>query len=174
MDYRRVKMPGGCFFFTVVLEQRRPLFIRHIDRLRNAFLKVRDRYPFRIDAIVVLPDHIHTIWTLPAGDADYALRWAQIKRFFSSGLNSRPPSASKTRKREKGIWQRRYWEHCIRDEQDWRRHLDYIHFNPVKHEYVTRVRDWPYSSFHRLVSEGWYEEDWGRIEPGEIPGAEYE
>lgn len=161
MDYRRAKIPGTSYFFTVVTEHRRPLLIEHIDRLRAAFRHVREKRPFRMEAIVVLPDHLHTLWTLAEGDNDYSTRWMLIKRKFSSGLSAVPSNPSQASKREKGLWQRRFWEHCIRDQRDWRKHLDYIHYNPVKHGLITRVSDWPYSSFHRFVERGWYSEDWG-------------
>ncbi len=161
MDYRRVWDPGANYFFTLVTERRRALLIDHIDCLRDALRQVRAMYPFAIDAIVVLPDHLHTIWTLPPGDSDYSTRWALIKRRFSSGFPAMPSNPSQASRREKGIWQRRFWEHRIRDEGDWRRHMDYIHYNPVKHNHVRRVRDWPYSSFHHLVERGWYDKDWG-------------
>ena len=109
----------------------------------------------------MLPDHLHAVWTLPAGDADFAVRWQLIKASFSRGLlREEPVSASRSRKRERGIWQRRYWEHTLRDEDDFARHVDYIHFNPVKHGHVERVRDWQYSSFHRMVRLGVYPENW--------------
>jgi putative transposase len=162
-DYRRSLVPGGTFFFTVNLADRRlSLLTEHIGSLRAAFRHARDRHPFGIDAIVVLPEHLHTVWTLPDGDSDYAVRWMLIKSAFSRALpRYEMIGQSHRRKRERGIWQRRYWEHAIRDEDDLHRHLDYIHFNPVKHFYTTRARDWPYSSFHRLVRRGLYPEDWG-------------
>jgi putative transposase len=157
MHYRRLYQPGARYFFTVVTENREPLLIDHIERLRAAFRLCLSRYPFEIDAIVVLPEHLHTIWRLPDNDADFSKRWMVIKRKFSAGLPSRVVSDSKTKKREKGIWQRRFWEHCIRDEEDWRRHVDYIHFNPVKHGYVSKPQDWPHSSFNQAIRKGWYE-----------------
>jgi len=115
-----------------------------------------------IDAIVILPDHLHAIWSLPEGDADFATRWRHVKAMFSRALPMRERiSESRLRKGERGIWQRRYWEHTLRDERDFSRHLDYIHFNPVKHGLVTRVEDWPYSSFYRMVRLGVYAKDWG-------------
>ena len=174
MDYRRAKIPGTTYFFTLVTEHRRPLLIEHIDRLRAAFRHVQEKRPFRMEAIVVLPDHLHTLWTLPEGDSDYSTRWMQIKRKFSSGLSAVPSNPSQASKREKGIWQRRFWEHCIRDELDWRNHLDYIHYNPVKHGLITRVCDWPYSSFHRFVERGWYSEDWGGEVSVEVRNMEHE
>jgi putative transposase len=160
MDYRRLYQPGWRYFFTVVTEARRPLLIDHIERLREAFRLAASRYPFEIEAIVILPDHLHTLWRLPDGDADFSTRWMVIKRKFSAGLPADLVNASKSSKREKGVWQRRFWEHCIRDEGDWRRHLDYIHYNPVKHGYVSAPRDWLYGSFGRAAAKGWYSPDW--------------
>ncbi len=174
MEFRRVRIPGGTYFFTVVTAERRPLLIDNISRLREAFRSVKHRYPFHIKAIVILPDHLHTIWGLPNGDADYSLRWSLIKRRFSIGLPAGRQTASRRSKREKGIWQRRYWEHCIRDENDLRRHLDYIHYNPVKHGFVKRVADWPYSSFGRWVEKGIYPEGWGAEMPSTVEGMELE
>jgi putative transposase len=161
-NYRRNFVPGGSFFFTVNLaERRRRLLTTHIDLLRGAFRHVRRHHPFQIEAIVVLPDHLHAVWTLPQDDADFARRWRLIKSTFSHGLPSGERiSASRARKGERGIWQRRYWEHTLRDEADFERHVDYIHFNPVKHGHVHRVRDWPHSSFHRMVRLGIYLFDW--------------
>ena len=160
--YRRNFISGGCFFFTVNLADRRLyLLTEHIDELRNAFRKVRRQHPFTIDAMVVLPDHLHAVWTLPEGDANFATRWRLIKSAFSRNLvTSERISKSRAAKGERGIWQRRYWEHTIRDQNDFTRHIDYIHINPVKHGLVPRVRDWPYSSFHRMVKIGIYPEDW--------------
>ncbi|MEJ2626778.1 MAG: transposase [Pseudolabrys sp.] len=161
-NYRRHRIVGGCYFFTVNLAERRlRLLTEHIDLLRNAFRYTRSRHPFTIEAIVVLPDHLHAIWTLPEGEADFALRWRLIKATFSRRLPAGERiSGSRAAKGERGIWQRRYWEHAIRDEGDFARHVDYIHINPVKHGLVARVRDWPHSSFHRLVRQGVYPEDW--------------
>jgi putative transposase len=160
--YRRNFIAGGSFFFTVNLAERKlQLLTEHVEELRNAFRKVRQRHPFTIDAMIVLPDHLHAIWTLPEGDADFATRWQLIKSAFSHSLPSGERiSESRVARGERGIWQRRYWEHTIRDENDFARHVDYIHINPVKHGLVTRVRDWPFSSFHRMVKLGVYPEDW--------------
>jgi putative transposase len=162
-NYRRNFIPGASYFFTVNLADRRlRLLTEYIGSLRTAFREVRARHPFTIDAIVVLPDHLHAIWTLPDADADFALRWRLIKSTFSRALpRGEWISPSRMEKAERGIWQRRYWEHTLRDETDLVRHIDYIHFNPVKHGHVTRVRDWPYSSFHRMVKLGTYPADWG-------------
>jgi putative transposase len=160
--YRRNFLPGGSYFFTVNLADRRlGLLIEHIDLLRAAFRQTRVRHPFTVAAAVILPDHLHAIWTLPEDDADFALRWRLIKSGFSRGLpTGERISASRANKNERGIWQRRYWEHTLRDEDDFARHLDYIHFNPVKHRHAARVRDWPYSSFRRWVRVGAYPVDW--------------
>ena len=162
--YRRNFVPGGSYFFTVNLADRRSrLLTDHIDLLRTAFRYARVRHAFMIDAIVILPDHLHAIWSLPEGDADFATRWRHVKSIFSRALPARERiSGSRLRKGERGIWQRRYWEHTLRDERDFSRHVDYIHFNPVKHQLVTRVEDWPYSSFHRMVRLGVYAKDWSR------------
>jgi putative transposase len=161
-NYRRNLLAGGSFFFTVNLAERHLHLLReHIEGLRNAFRETRRLHPFTIDAMVVLPDHLHTLWTLPEDDADFATRWRLIKSAFSRSLaTGERVSASRAAKGGRGIWQRRYWEHTIRDDNDFARHADYIHINPVKHRLVSRVRDWPYSSFHRMVKLGVYPEDW--------------
>ena len=157
-----VRAKGSIFFFTVVLEQRpNSLLIDEINRLRRIYKIVQQRQPFETVAICIMPDHIHALWALPEGDANFAARWSSIKSGFSRGLDAQTRSPSKVSKREKGIWQRRYWGHAIRDEADFKRHVDYIHFNPVKHGYVTRVADWPHSSFHGYVERGVLAEDWG-------------
>jgi putative transposase len=162
-NYRRAWIPGGTYFFTVNLLRRRknPLLVLHIDALRRAVIKVRRRHPFNVHGWVVLPDHLHCILELPAGDADFALRWRLIKRGFSKALpRVERRSDIRERRGERGIWQRRFWEHVIRDDADYASHMDYIHANPVKHGLVERVRDWPYSTFHRLVERGVYPLDW--------------
>ena len=161
--YRRPNIEGGTFFFTVVLADRSSaLLVQHIECLRQVYRVVRSRLPFATDAICILPEHLHAIWTLPNGDADFASRWSQVKAGFSREVPAdQLKSRSKVRRREKGIWQRRFWEHAIRDDTDFERHVDYIHFNPVKHGYVTRVGDWPYSSFHRYVKDSLLPADWG-------------
>jgi putative transposase len=160
--YRRSFVLGGAYFFTINLAARQSrLLVDNIRLLRAAFREVRRRHPFSIDAIVVLPDHIHAIWTLPQDDSNFAVRWQLIKAGFSQGTpRGETISASRSRKRERGIWQRRYWEHTLRDEADFARHADYIHFNPVKHGHVGRVRDLPFSSFHRMVRLRIYPSDW--------------
>ena len=161
-NYRRNFIPGASYFFTVNLADRQSgLLTEHVSVLRSAFRDTRTHHPFAIDAIVVLPDHLHAIWTLPESDAAFAMRWRLIKSAFSRALpGGEHVSQSRSGKGERGIWQRRYWEHTLRDENDLARHVDYIHFNPVKHRHVRRVRDWPYSSFHRMVKLGIYPEDW--------------
>jgi REP-associated tyrosine transposase len=161
-DYRRNRIPGGTYFFTVnLLKRDSRLLTDRIDTLRAAVRTVRRAKPFHIDGWVVLPDHLHCIWTLPAGDADYASRWRAIKVAFSKSIpRGERLSAVRVARGERGIWQRRYWEHTIRDERDYGVHMDYLHFNPVKHGHVSRVADWPYSSFHRLAEAGLYAPDW--------------
>ena len=163
-NYRRVWQPGGTYFFTVTLLQRRgnDLLTREIDLLRTVVTDVRRRHPFRIHGWVVLPDHLHCVIELPQGDVDFPVRWRLIKMGFSKGMPATERrSAVRQRRGERGIWQRRFWEHLIRDEDDFQAHMDYVHFNPVKHGVVTRVVDWPYSTFHRLVELGVYAVDWG-------------
>jgi putative transposase len=142
-------------------DRRSRLLTEHIELLRSAFRYVQQRHKFTLEATVVLPDHLHAIWTLPEGDADFAVRWRLMKSAFSRGLPlGERRSQSRSRKAERGIWQRRYWEHTLRDENDFERHVDYINFNPVKHGHVAQVKDWPHSSFHRMVRLGLYPEDW--------------
>jgi putative transposase len=149
-DYRRVRISGGTYFFTVNLADRRgTLLVDHIDLLRKALASVRARHPFGVDALVVLPDHMHAIWHLPGDDQDYSGRWREIKKGFTKTLPCRGT-----------VWQPRFWEHAIRDEKDYRTHMDYIHINPLKHGLVQRVADWPHSTFHRLVQAGFYPADW--------------
>ena len=165
-NYRRPDTTGACWFFTVNLANRREqhLLIERIVLLRDVMWKVKRDHPFRIDAMVVLPEHLHAIWTLPPGDADFKTRWALIKAGFSRGIpRTEERSASRRSRDERGIWQRRYWEHQIRDEEDFRRHVDYIHWNPVKHGWVTRVVDWRWSTFHRYVDLGIYPPDWAYL-----------
>jgi putative transposase len=165
-DYLRNRVAGGMYFFTVnLLERRLDLLTDHIDALRAAVRQVRDRRPFHIDAWVVLPDHLHRIWTLPADDADFSARWRAIKVAFAKSLPATERLSPVRRgKGERGIWQRRFWEHTIRDDRDYAAHMDYLHYNPVKHGHVACVADWPYSSFHRCVEAGIYPRDWGGSE----------
>jgi putative transposase len=172
-NYRRAKVAGGTFFFTVALADRSSdLLVREVDRLRRTYSQVKRQRPFETVAICIMPDHLHAIWSLPEGDVDFARRWNLIKSGFSRGLPAAVRSASQVYKREKGIWQRRYWEHAIRDETDLTRHIDYIHFNPIKHGLVSRVRDWPHSSFHRYVERGDMPADWGG-DVRDMPGSSF-
>ena len=173
-NYRRAYQPGGCYFFTVVTERRRPLLIDNIEHLRRAFRMAKDRRAFQIDAVVILPEHLHTIWRLPDGDVDFSTRWMHLKRCFSAALPEQEVGDSKRNRREKGVWQRRFWEHAIRDEEDWKRHMDYVHFNPVKHGYCEGASDWPHSSFRRCVEDGLYASDWGREMPVALRGLDLE
>ncbi|MFT3756824.1 MAG: transposase [Pseudoxanthomonas sp.] len=173
--YLRNRTLGGLYFFPVNLAERggNTLLTDNIDFLRESFRKTLVDHPVVMDAIVVLPDHLHCLWHLPEGDDNYASRWRLIKARFSQSLaKGERRSASRLRKGERGIWQRRYWEHLIRDEEDYARHVDYIHYNPVKHGHVTRVVDWPYSTFSRWVERGVYSRDWGTGD--EVRGLDWE
>ena len=172
-NYRRARYAGACYFFTLVTHQRQPVLTqpRLREALRLAIERVRQGHPFSIHGWVLLPDHLHCLWQLPEGDSDYSRRWSMIKRLTSQAMPELSGSISLSRnlRRESGLWQRRFWEHRIRDEQDYRQHLDYLHWNPVRHALVERVADWPWSSYHRLVREGVYPADWGGC--AEVPGA---
>ncbi len=162
-NYRRNRVAGGTYFFNVnLLDRRSTLLVDHVGALREIVRDVRARAPFHIDAWVVLPEHLHCLWTLPHGDTDFSRRWRDIKKSFSKQL---PPgehrSANRVARGERGIWQRRFWEHTIRDERDYGAHMDYIHFNPVKHGWVKQVADWRYSSFHHCVIKGIDPAGWG-------------
>jgi putative transposase len=159
--YRRAYVTGGAYFFTVVTHHRVPWLTQPdaLRRLRAALRKVRERQPFGMDAIVVLPDHLHAIWRLPAGDSDFSTRWRLIKHHVAIG------------RAETWRWQPRFWEHVLRDEEDWRRHTDYIHYNPVKHGYAHAPSAWPYSSFGLAAKRGWYDRSWGAAEPTDLPVA---
>lgn len=180
MQYRRAKTPGATYFFTLVTHQRQGIFHEPemIALLRQAFRQIKQKHPFEIESIVILPDHLHCIWTLPLADANFSMRWQLIKGQFSRYCPERykqPRSASRTRKGEQAVWQRRFWEHQIRDEIDFARHVDYIHYNPVRHQLVRKPQDWAYSSFHQYVANGTYAEDWGsdgRVEFPENVGKE--
>ena len=172
-NYIRYRQPGGCYFFTVNLANRRSqLLIDEIQWLRRCVSKVKQQRPFHIDAWVVLPEHMHCIWTLPHGDDDFSSRWREIKKAFSRGIpNQEYRSPVQQSRAERGIWQRRFWEHVIRSPKDYQAHLDYLHYNPVKHGWVQAVRDWPYSSFHRWQERGVYPLDWaGEGVPEQLPG----
>ena len=161
--YRRDFTLGGLYFFTVNLAERKPnhLLIEQVNALRRAFWTTKQDHPFHIEAICILPDHFHCLMQLPNGDAGYPTRLRLIKARFSNAIPKQERrTASRIRKGERGIWQRRYWEHRIRDEQDFNAHMDYIHYNPVKHGYVKQVSDWPYSSFRLWVKKDVYPIDW--------------
>ena len=171
-NYRRYYVPGGTYFFTLVTHERRPLFQHETARrcFREAILEEQRKHPFELFAIVLLPEHLHCVWSLPSGDARYSQRWAKIKETFTrsfliaGGLEGQTTD-SRRKHRERAVWQRRFWEHTVEDEDDLKRCVDYLHWNPVKHGLVNRVRDWPWSSFHRFVNAGEYDLDWGRTNP---------
>ncbi len=169
MEYRRVFLPGGTFFFTLVTFQRRPILScpENIQLLRNAFQYTLDRHPFTIVANVILPDHMHFIWTLPEDSSDYSTCWRLIKSHFTRNWKREigfGKSDSRRKKGEADVWQRRFWEHLIREEDDLSRHVEYIHYNPVKHGLVSAAAEWRYSSFMKYVQRGAYSLDWGRQE----------
>ncbi len=173
--YRRSSTQGATFFFTVNTLRRQPVLLQDRVRtaLRDGLKEVRNSLPFKIHAWVLLPDHLHCIWELPPGDAAFGLRWGQIKSHVTRAcdleLEEPPlPAASRVKRHEGAVWQRRFWEHQIRDEADFARHVDYVHWNPVKHGYVRQVAEWPYSTFHRYVRSGVYAGDWGGI--ADVPG----
>ncbi len=160
--YRRLRIPGATYFFTVNLARRGDdLLVTHIDDLRRAYAATHCEQPFQTDAIVILPDHLHAVWTLPPGDADFSSRWRKIKARFSRSVGKRRLRGwSKVRKREAGIWPRRFWEHAMRDEADFRAHMAYCWGNPVKHGHVARAVEWPHSSIHRDIRLGHVDPDW--------------
>lgn len=178
-EYRRVFSKGGTYFFTVVNNQRMPLFaddskIIYLEKCINIIMR---EYPFNIDAMVILPDHIHTIWTLPETDDDFSVRWMLIKKRFSTQYSDiiRPPiTESRMKKREQGIWQRRFWEHLIHDNEDFNIHCDYIHYNPVKHGLVRSPGLWKHSSFNQFFEKGYYQANWGANEPETLQNISYE
>jgi len=176
-EYRRSYVPGGTFFFTVVTESRAPLFSNEICRslLSNVMRQCFLRYPVQVIAIVLLPDHLHTLWTLPPEDDDFSKRWGWIKKEFTkvwlaSGGKELKQNASRLLERRRGVWQRRFWEHEIRDEEDLEAHFDYIHYNPVKHRLVKSPKEWPWSSFRRWVCAGHYSVDWAAVQQITLPG----
>jgi putative transposase len=169
MHYQRAHAPGGTFFFTVNLADRSSrLLVERIDALRDAVRVVKQRHPFEIAAWVVLPDHMHAVWTLPPDDADFSTRWMLIKAGFSRAID-RGESIRRSRvsKGERGIWQRRFWEHQIGNEVDLANHVDYVHINPVKHGHTACASDWPYSSIHRYIRQGHLSADWA-CDPDEL------
>ena len=166
-QYKRFYQSGGNYFFTLVAYDRRPIFANseNVKHFKIAINKVKKKYPFSLNAIVILPDHLHCLWKLPENDGDFSTRWRLIKRYFSMEMQT-----SINHRKEKEVWQRRFWEHIIRNENDWQKHMDYIHYNPVKHGLVKSPKDWKDSSFNYWVDKGIYEKDWGSIEPTTIAG----
>jgi len=176
MGFRRDSTAGATYFFTVVTRDRMPILARPgvVAALRQSIAEVRGIWPFTSIAWVLLPDHLHALWRLPEGDPDHSRRWGEIKRRTGRGVRDahvciRPSNGSAQHRHESGLWQRRYWEHRIRDDDDLRRHIDYVHFNPVKHGLVARTADWPHSSFQAFVARGWLTAEWG-VSPA---GGEY-
>lgn len=159
--YRRYYQSNGSYFFTLVTHQRRQIFssIENVKHFKIAINKVKKKYPFLLNAIVILPDHLHCLWRMPENDNDFSTRWRLIKRYFSMEIDTLI-----NQRKEKEVWQRRFWEHFIRDEDDWRKHMDYIHYNPVKHGLVKSPKDWQHSSFHYWVDHGIYKKNWGSTE----------
>lgn len=179
-NYCRAQSPGGSYFFTVVTYRRQPLLTRPESRriLREAIRQAQQRMPFTIDAWVLLPEHLHCIWTLPQGDSDFSKRWGLIKAGFSKAARElfRQElwiNTSKAKQRESTVWQRRFWEHQLRDQADFNRHVDYVHWNPVKHGLVAHAVDWPYSTFHRYVAKGIYPADWGGGDANDVDETEF-
>jgi putative transposase len=174
-DYHRIYIPGGTYFFTLVTYDRLPILVtpEARDILRTAWNNVQKRYPFSTIALCILPDHLHCIWSLPEDEANYSLRWSEIKRQFSREYSTRVGSIadrtiSRLKRREAAIWQRRFWVHLVCNEDDLRNHIDYIHYNPMKHGLVRSVSEWKWSTFHRFVKNGFYEEGWGGYEESKM------
>lgn len=166
MQYRRAKIKGATFFFTVVTHDRKRILCgkANVRLIKEAFEYVINQRPFVIDAFVLLPDHIHCIWTLPGNDHDFSIRWRLFKSHFTRRCRNEHKglqTASMLKKGEQAVWQRRFWEHTIRGEDDFNRHVEYIHYNPVKHGLVKSPKEWPHSSFHGYVKRGVYDSDWG-------------
>ena len=167
-NYRRYLVAGGTYFFTIVTYKRRPLFQNqaNVDLLRTAMTSVREEMQFHIDAAVILPDHMHFIWSFPSGDFDYSKRIGKLKArftkaFYGNRKQCSDVSVSRAKHRESDIWQRRFWEHTIRDEDEFDRLFDYIHFNPVKHKCATCPHRWKATSFHKWVRLGVLDKNWG-------------
>lgn len=181
-DYRRWYVPGGTYFFTVVCYARHPFFhsLTAIQQLGDAMREIRDELPWSTLACVLLPDHLHAVWTLPSGDSDFSTRWQNLKSTFTrtwldSGGYEVPVTPAQKKKGNRGIWQKRLWEHLVRDEEELDAMVDYIHYNPVKHGYVQRPIDWKWSTFHRFVQVGHYDPQWGAgAEPTHIRNLDYE
>ena len=166
--YRRNRVPGGTYFFTITLRDRSSsILVDRVDDLRKVLLAVMRERPFQIDAMVVLPEHLHALWTLPPGDDDYPGRMRLLKSRFTRCVAAAGAPTRRNAKGEYDLWQRRYWEHTIRDDRDFERHVDYIHWNPVKHGHVACVADWRHSTFHRFVGQGMYPLDWAGDDAGD-------
>ncbi|WFU29669.1 transposase [Bradyrhizobium brasilense] len=162
VQYRRNFIPGGTFFFTVTLEDRTSsLLVEQVGLLRDAFRASRAKKPFTLDAIVILPDHLHTVMTLPPGDSDFPDRWRQIKSHFTRAVVAAGVPLSVNHRGEYPLWQRRFWEHTIRNERDLERCVDYVHYNPTKHRLVSSPVDWQHTSLHRYVRDRILPADWG-------------
>ncbi|MBM3157931.1 MAG: transposase [Chloroflexi bacterium] len=178
-EYRRARVSGGTYFFTVVTYNRYPFFADEsaIILLHKCFQIVASEYPYTMDACVILPDHIHCIWTLPDNGSDFSTRWKLIKTTFTKNYSgSRPENVSESmlNKGERGIWQRRFWEHMIRDQEDFNRHCDYIHYNPVRHGYVKLPMEWKHSSFREFAERGLYPQNWGHAVSKEVIAMDFE
>jgi len=162
VNYRRSLIPGGTYFFTITLQNRKSrLLVDRIHLFKKAVQRVKEQHPFKIKAYVVLPEHLHMIWELPKGDSNYSQRWKKIKALFSKSIHKSGLEISKTKHNEYCLWQRRFWEHTIKDMLDFENHVNYIHYNPIKHGLVDDLHDWPYSSFHHYVQSGLISENWG-------------
>ena len=179
-NYRRYYVPGGTYFITLVTYNRQPILTSSLARscLRQAWLIEQSRRPFETVALCLLPEHLHVMIMLPEHDADFSTRIRNIKMRFTrtylkNGGHESAVTLSKKHHKERGIWQRRFWEHCIRDDKDFENHLHYIHYNPVKHCLVENTTFWPYSSFHRYIKMGWYENDWSEMKPDHFSQLEF-
>ena len=174
-EYRRFQLPGATWFFTVNLAERtgNRRLVEYVEVLRAAFRRALSERPFRVDAIVVLPDHLHSIWTLPPGDEDFSSRWRMIKEQFSRGVpRDERITASRSARRERGIWQRRFWARALTSQADLNNHMDYVHWNPVKHGHAARPIAWPYSSLRRLIEAEVYEREWALARELDIEAGE--
>ncbi len=174
-DYRRWYVPGGMFFFTAVTYDRRPILVTENGRqlLRNAIAEVRNQRPFKLFATVLLPEHWHLIMQLPTGDKDYSTHMKRIKESFTkswvgAGCDEVKVTDSQQSRGQRGVWQPRFWEHMVDSVHDLERCTDYSHWNPRKHDLVSQVQDWPWSSFHRFVQAGDYDKHWGGKQPPKI------
>ncbi len=180
---RRNYVKGGTYFFTVVTHMRRPILTSEIARtaIMEAIDHRQSRRPFDLIAYVILPDHLHAIWQLPPGDDDYSIRWAQIKERFTRNYilmegSESNTDANRSRHRERAVWQHRFWEHTIEDDEDYKRCLDYIHWNPVKHGMVSSAAEYEWSSFLKWVDLGEYDREWGQVDRNaiDVAGAEWD